>query len=245
MVGDAYIVHESNRTVRRVGKNLNVDPSPSGGYSQFNIEHMNKAKIINLVFPSVNTQSKNVRLSCTVCQQHCEVMTKHQLLDYYGNRDNEQTRNSRKRIEETCEDGVSYSMCIQCGKLHSTLDTQIVPKNPKRTEVCIKCMKNPDNMGRLKTLKCEKMNEIRNDPNSAMRWFWSCLCGYRYLMEDSNLTIQVGKEQKSFVRSLESSLDRSRKNLLNKEDVEDIEVGLGGTPASLVDSRDIDPPENY
>lgn len=75
-----------------------------------------------------------------------------------------------------------------------------------------------------------------------MRWFWSCsLCGYRYLMEDSNLTIQVGQEQnKSFVRSLESSLDRSRKKLMNKEDLEDL-AGWG-TPTSLVDERDVPAP---
>jgi hypothetical protein len=109
-MGDAYIVHEP-RTVKRVGKNLNVDPSPSGGYGQFQIEHMNKAKVVNLVFPVSSTQSPKVKLSCTACYQHCEVMTKQQLLDYYGNLDNEPTKNPRKRIEENCEDGFHlYSM---------------------------------------------------------------------------------------------------------------------------------------
>jgi len=77
MVGESYIVREpssNNRVVRRVGKNLRVDPSPSGGYSEFNIEHMNRAKINVLVFP-IGFQSGKIKLSCTVCQQHCEVMT--------------------------------------------------------------------------------------------------------------------------------------------------------------------------
>jgi hypothetical protein len=64
----------------------------------------------------------------------------------------------------------------------------------------------------------------------------------RYLMENSNLQVEVLGEQKSFVRSLESSLDRSRKKLMNKEDVDDIRAGLGGTPTSLVDETDIPPP---
>jgi len=237
MVGESYIVQESNnnKILRRVGKNLKVDVSPSGGYSQFNIEHMNKAKINNLTFP-ISTQSKKGKLSCNICQQRCEIMTKQEILNTYSNLDTEAVQRTRERIQEEYDDGIPYAYCTHCGKIYSTPETAIVPRNPKRTEICIKCMHEPDNLGRLKTLKPEKMNDIRDDPSSPKNWYWACRCGYRYLMENSNLQVQVFGEQqpKSFVRSIESSLDRSRKKLMNKEDVDDIR--------SLVDSRDIEPP---
>jgi hypothetical protein len=153
--------------------------------------------------------------------------------------EDEAVQRTRERIQDEYEDGIPYAYCTHCGKIYSTPETQIVPKNPKSANVCVNCMHNPDNMGRLKTLKPEIMHEIRNDPNSPTRWFWSCQCGYRYLMEDSNLKIQVvgEQQQKSFVKSLETI---KKKPTLNKEDVDDLKSI--GAPTSMVSERDIPPP---
>jgi|GEM_PF-1748135 len=239
-MGEPWIVREpdsSNKIIRRVGKPLNVDRGLSPEFYQ---ERTGRAKINNLVFPI--TQEKKFKLSCTVCRQHCQIMTKQQLIDSYSNSDNEIARRQIQKIEEECLDGVSYAQCVECGKVQSTLETQIVPKNARSAYVCPKCAN--ETLGQVKTLKPEKMNDIRNDPNTPLRWYWSCRCGHRYPIENYNLKIQFGPEEqkKSFVTSLESSLDRSRKKLMHKEDVEDIKAGLGGTPTSLVDSRDIEPP---
>lgn len=234
MSENTYIVFDDGSNKRKLyGKDQTVDKTiANAGLSEFDIYKRDRMKIRNLV--TYDEPPKGDQLYCSLCKTRRTSMTKDQLLSTY-------TNNTQQidKVNNECIGGQSYLWCASCGNIGIELETHIVPVRAGPFQ-CVKCQFSPENGGRIKTYSPKLMYQDPNDQKSKKLWYWECsLCHYRELMLKSNLK-RTYVEPKSFVRSLESSLDRSRKKLLNKEDVEDIEVGLGGTPTSLVDSRDIE-----
>jgi hypothetical protein len=233
MVG-SYIVNEpsKDKIIRRVGKGLNVDRGISPDFYQ---ERVNRAKINVLVFP-IN-QEKKGKLLCSFCQQRLEIMSKKQIIDSYssiGTLDTHAAEKAKQRINEELGDNEEAAYCTHCGKLHSVPEVHIVPKNIKASYVCPKCI--DETLGLTRTLKPEKLNVIRSDPNSPKLWYWSCsLCSHKYPMENSNLKMEILGEQKSFVKSIETI--KKKPSNIPQEDRD--ALSQFGTITSLVDQRDI------
>jgi len=149
------VVHESDsRKNKLYGRNRKVDPSPSGGYSEFTIEQMDRGKIRNCVMYGDNNIQSTDNSYCMLCHTKCIPMNRQQLVDYYSQANFLMV----ELVNKKCVDGQIYSWCKECGKFADRPDTEIVPVSTG-TQMCISCMHSPENMGRIKTLKPGKYAE--------------------------------------------------------------------------------------
>jgi hypothetical protein len=187
--------------------------------------------------------------SCSLCKTRRTSMTNDQLLSTYAN-----NIQLTEKVNKECVDGKSYAWCTSFGDIATEPTSARVPIHMGAVQ-CVHCQFTPENGGKKKTYAPKLMYENLEDekkivrlgePNTTSKksWFWECsLCHFREPMLKSSLKCKYVEQ--SFVKSLESSLDKRRKKLMNKEDVEDIKAGLGGTPTLLVEERDIPAPEWY
>jgi hypothetical protein len=237
----SYIVHTVDTTRRGLyGKN-NIPEGINDSLSQYQITTMEKYKVRNCVMFN-NHETKGDQIWCSMCQKRRIPMTKHQLLSVGL------TDKFNDQVNAECKDGISYLFCPECSSYHTEPTSELVPVQGGALQ-CTHCQFSPENGGKKKTYSPKLMYENINDNDKIVKygepqelsvkiWYWYCsLCSHREPMLKSSLVKKY--TDRSFLKSIET---RKKKPLMNREDVEDLQTGLGGTPTSLIDGRDIPPP---
>lgn len=233
-MGESYIIRVDGSWVGSTGTRSRRSTTIPDQYSEYTWYMLNRHKVNNLVsFDSPELRSDQIW--CLVCNQKRRLFSKEQMLNM------RLVEDFTKKVEEKCESGKSYLLCMNCADIilepESTIESVW---DPKKTQGC------------PKHCTMEEGGLLTYGPKyfeSEKKWYFSCSkCGYRIPLRNIDLVKRYKIENNSFIISQPRRSAKTKKLSIDSLDMTEEEqreasahLG-GGQVTSKVAERNEPPP---